>query len=68
MIKIQYLLRNRNIILILSLATGLIWGKGTQWTETTTLPALAIVMTLSVMGITKVLSGLKRQPFQLLLS
>jgi len=52
MIKIQYLLRNRNIILILSLATGLIWGKGTQWTETTTLPALAIVMTLSVMGIT----------------
>jgi BASS family bile acid:Na+ symporter len=52
MIKIQYLLRNRNIILILSLATGLIWGKGAQWTETTTLPALAIVMTLSVMGIT----------------
>lgn len=52
MITIQYLLRNRNIILILSLATGLIWGKGAQWTETTTLPALAIVMTLSVMGIT----------------
>lgn len=52
MITIQYLLRNRNIILILSLATGLIWGKGAHWTETTTLPALAIVMTLSVMGIT----------------
>jgi len=52
MITIQYLLRNRNSVLILSLATGLIWGKGAQWTETTTLPALAIVMTLSVMGIT----------------
>ncbi len=51
MIKVQDLLRNRNFILILSLATGLIWGKGAQWTETTTLPALAIVMTLSVMGI-----------------
>jgi bile acid:Na+ symporter, BASS family len=52
MIKVQYLLRNRNIILILSLVTGLIWGKGAQWTETIVLPALAIVMTLSVMGIT----------------
>jgi bile acid:Na+ symporter, BASS family len=52
MFTIQYLMRNRNFILILSLATGLIWGKGAQWTETTVLPALAIVMTLSVMGIT----------------
>ncbi|MBM4146741.1 MAG: hypothetical protein FJ240_10810 [Nitrospira sp.] len=52
MFTIQYLLRNRNFILILSLATGLIWGQGAQWTEKTTLPALAIVMTLSVMGIT----------------
>ena len=52
MVKIQHLLRNRNAILILSLATGLIWGKGAQWTEQITLPALAIVMTLSVTGIT----------------
>jgi BASS family bile acid:Na+ symporter len=52
MIKVQDLLRNRNIILILSLATGLIWGQGAQWTETTVLPALSIAMTLSVMGIT----------------
>ena len=51
MISIKYLLRNRNFILILSLATGLIWGQGAQWTETIVLPALAIVMTLSVMGI-----------------
>jgi bile acid:Na+ symporter, BASS family len=45
------LLRNRNFILILSLATGLIWGKGAHWTESLVLPALAIVMTLSVTGI-----------------
>jgi BASS family bile acid:Na+ symporter len=51
MFTIQYLLRNRNFILILSLATGLIWGQGAQWTETTVLPALAIVMTLSLTGI-----------------
>jgi BASS family bile acid:Na+ symporter len=52
MVKVQHLLRNRNTILILSLAAGLIWGKGAQWTEQITLPALAIVMTLSVTGIT----------------
>ena len=52
MFTIHHLLRNRNTIFILSLAAGLIWGKGAQWTEKITLPALAIVMTLSVMGIT----------------
>jgi bile acid:Na+ symporter, BASS family len=38
--------------MILALATGLIWGEGAEWTEQITLPALAIVMTLSVTGIT----------------
>jgi bile acid:Na+ symporter, BASS family len=38
--------------MILALATGLIWGEGAEWTEKITLPALAIVMTLSVTGIT----------------
>ena len=52
MFSIHNLLRNRNTIFILSLAAGLMWGKGAQWTEKITLPALAIVMTLSVMGIT----------------
>ena len=28
MVNIQYLLRNRNTIMILALAAGLIWGKG----------------------------------------
>ena len=52
MVNIQYLLRNRNTIMILALAAGLLWGKGAQWTEKITLPALAIVMTLSVTGVT----------------
>jgi BASS family bile acid:Na+ symporter len=49
--KLQRLVRNRNFILFSSLALGLIWGDGTRWTEPVTLPALALVMTLSTMGI-----------------
>jgi bile acid:Na+ symporter, BASS family len=37
--------------MILALAAGLVWGKGARWTEGVTLPALAVVMTLSTMGI-----------------
>jgi len=37
--------------LILALILGLLWGRGAQWTEKVTLPALAIVMTLSTMGV-----------------
>ncbi len=46
------LLRNRDFVMILALAVGLFWGKGARWTEGLTLPALAIVMTLSTMGVT----------------
>jgi BASS family bile acid:Na+ symporter len=49
--KVINLLRNRNFILISGLAIGLLWGKGARWTEPMTLPALAIVMTLSTMGV-----------------
>ena len=45
------LLKNRNFILILAMMIGLLWGKGAKWTEGTTLPALAIIMTLSTMGV-----------------
>lgn len=45
------ILQNRNFILILSLILGLLWGKGAQWTEGVTLPALAIVMTISTMSV-----------------
>jgi BASS family bile acid:Na+ symporter len=43
--------RDRNFILLSSLVLGLLWGEGAQWTEKITLPALAVVMTLSTMGI-----------------
>jgi len=46
-------LRNRNFILILSIILGLLWGKGAQWTEGVTLPALAIVMTISTMNVSR---------------
>jgi BASS family bile acid:Na+ symporter len=52
MFNIQHLLRNRNTILIMALASGLIWGEGAKWTAEITLPALAVVMTLSMIGIT----------------
>jgi len=43
--------RNRNVILTSALLIGLSWGKGARWTEPMTLPALAIVMTLSTIGL-----------------
>ena len=49
--KLKLLFRNRNFILTLSLILGLLWGKGAQWTEGATLPALALVMTLSTMSV-----------------
>jgi bile acid:Na+ symporter, BASS family len=49
--KLKNLLQNRNFILISALGIGLLWGKGAQWTEPLTLPALAIVMTLSSISI-----------------
>jgi BASS family bile acid:Na+ symporter len=49
--KVKHLLKNRDFILTLGLVTGLIWEEGSQWTEGLTLPLLAVVMTLSVMGI-----------------
>jgi BASS family bile acid:Na+ symporter len=49
--KLKNLLQDRNFILISALGIGLLWGKGAQWTEPVILPALAIVMTFSTMGI-----------------
>ena len=51
MYRVQRLLRNRNFILFSALSLGLFWGEGAQWTERLTLPALALVMTLSTMGV-----------------
>jgi BASS family bile acid:Na+ symporter len=44
-------LRDRNFILFSALALGLLWEEGAQWIKSLTLPALALVMTLSAMGI-----------------
>jgi BASS family bile acid:Na+ symporter len=42
---------NRNMILILGVVAGLVWGKGAVWTESLILPVLALVMTVATMGI-----------------
>jgi bile acid:Na+ symporter, BASS family len=43
--------RNRDFILILSVFCGLLLGQGATWTKPLVLPALAVVMTLSTMGV-----------------
>ena len=45
------ILRNRDFLLIFSIVLGLAWGDGAKIAEKTVLPALALVMTLSVMGV-----------------
>jgi BASS family bile acid:Na+ symporter len=49
--NIKSLLRNRDFILLLALTLGLLWGQGARYTEQLALPALGVVMTLSMMGI-----------------
>jgi BASS family bile acid:Na+ symporter len=64
MYRVQRLLRNRNFILFAAVVFGLLWGEGAQWTKSLTLPALALVMTLSTMGISM---GELRSPRALLI-
>jgi len=49
--RVIRLLRNRDFILIMALTSGLLSGGGARWTEKAILPALALVMTLSTMGV-----------------
>ena len=49
--KMKGLLRNRDFIMTVALATGLIWGGAAPWTERATLPLLVVVMTLATMGV-----------------
>ncbi|MDI6756254.1 MAG: bile acid:sodium symporter [Thermodesulfobacteriota bacterium] len=49
--SIKNLLRNRDFILLLALALGLTLGQGARWTERAVVPALAVVMVLSTMGV-----------------
>ncbi len=43
--------RNRDFILVSSVMCGLFVGNGSSWTQPLVLPALAVVMTLSTMGV-----------------
>jgi len=45
------LFRNRDFLLMLAIALGVLWGKGAQSAEMLVIPALAVIMTLSVAGI-----------------
>jgi bile acid:Na+ symporter, BASS family len=45
------LLRDRNVIMLLALAAGLVWGAGARWTEWTTLPSLAVIMTIATVNV-----------------
>jgi len=45
------LLKNRNFIFLLAIGLGFFLGKGAVWTRQTVLPALAVIMTVSTLGI-----------------
>ena len=51
MITLITLFRNRNFLLILSILLGLFIGNEARWTKPFVLPALALVMTISILGI-----------------
>ena len=49
--KFLKILKNRDFLLVFSIALGLAWGDGAKVAEKTVLPLLALVMTLAVMGV-----------------
>jgi len=51
MFKIFRLFRNRDFLLLLAIILGLFFGQGARLTGRTVIPALAVVMTLSTMGV-----------------
>ena len=55
--RLHSLLGNRNFVLLMALAVGLLWGRGAQWTRGLVLPALILIMTISTAGVTG--SGLR---------
>ena len=63
MFKLVGFLRNRNFILSLAIAFGLLLGQGARWTEGLVLPALGFVMMLSTTSVT---GSLFRSPRTLL--
>lgn len=65
MFKILRLLLQREFILFLALALGLLLGQGAQFTKETVLPALAVIMTLATLGIP---NQIFRQPQRIILN
>ena len=53
LMKIAKLLKNRDFILSLALVMGLLLPQASTWTRHLTLPALAVVMSMSTMGISR---------------
>ena len=51
MAEIKNLLHSRHLLFVLSLGAGMIADRGALWTMPLVLPALALVMTLSTLGI-----------------
>ena len=49
--NLRSILGNRNVIFILALVLGFIWDTGAHYTQRLIVPGLAVVMTLSSMGI-----------------
>ncbi len=49
--RIYRLLRNRDLLLILAILLGLLWGEGARWTGPMVIAVLAVVMTLATMGV-----------------
>lgn len=51
MMKISTLFRNRNFIFLLAVFCGILASRGANWTEPLVIPGLAVVMTISTLGI-----------------
>lgn len=50
-INFRSILGNRNLIFLFALALGFLWDTGAQYTQRLIVPGLAVVMTISSMGI-----------------
>jgi len=48
--KVRSLIRNRNFIFAFAIAAGLLFDSGAYWTKPFVLPALSVVMTLSMLN------------------
>jgi BASS family bile acid:Na+ symporter len=45
------MLRDRNVVMLLALGAGLLWGDGARWVEPAAIPALAVIMTIATINV-----------------